>query len=300
MASGRQPSAWLFSGPTGSGKTTLAKIVSLSLQCNHQNKFGNPCSNCLRNQSAFDIVEINAAEASGIEETEQVISGAFYSPRPPSRRRVYLFDEAQKLSAASQSALLKYFEESPRTTVWIICTTEPEKILLTLRRRCVTYTLPGLAPDEIGELVGHLIKVSEQKADAEPLADKLRQFGVLSPGLITMAVEKYLSGESADRAAQVGLETSTDTLRLCRSIISGDWYTTRKILVKANPNEVRAIRASVAGYFRSVLLRAEDDRKARRAAESVDRLAQVSAYEEGLQFSALTAAIFSICRKFQR
>lgn len=298
IASGRLPAAWLFAGPSGVGKTTLAKIVALSLQCRHQKKFGNPCSDCMRNLAAFDIVEINAAEASGIDETEGVISGAFFTPRPPSRYRVYLFDEAQGLSAASQRALLKYFEESPRTTVWMICTTEPEKISLTLRRRCISYNIPGLKQDRVGELVSRLIKNSGQKADAEDLSDRLRRFGVTSPGWITMAVEKYLAGESAEKAAQVGRETATDTLKLCRAAISGDWDVVRGVLAKANPNEARAIRASVAGYFRAVLLRAEEESKARRAAEAVETLAKVSVYEDGLQFSALASALFSICRKF--
>ena len=79
MTSGRVPAAWMFVGGSGAGKTTTARIVALSLQCTHQDIFGNPCADCQSHRSSFDITEINAAEASGVEETEQVIAGAFYN-----------------------------------------------------------------------------------------------------------------------------------------------------------------------------------------------------------------------------
>ena len=83
VASGRMPAAWMLVGGSGTGKTTTARIIALSLQCPHQQEFGIPCDACRKKKSQFDIIEINASEASGIEETEQVIAGAFYNPKAP-------------------------------------------------------------------------------------------------------------------------------------------------------------------------------------------------------------------------
>ena len=297
IESGRIPSAWMLSGATGSGKSTIAKILALSLQCPHQKEFGQPCKICRKNRSQFDIIEINAAEASGIDETEGVITGAFYSPKPPSKYRVYIFDEAHGLSPTSQRALLKYFEESPKTTIWIVCTTDPAKIHPTLRRRCLSYSIPPLDRDGVSSLVQKAIEFSKADKPTEPLVDALCDAGVYSPGLIVMAVEKYLAGEKPRRAAQVLLDSSIDTLAVCRAVINGSWDTVQGIMLKASPEDARAVRASVAGYLKAVLLKSEDGSKAKKAARAIKELSSVS-WEDGVQLAATCAALWKICQYF--
>src|SRR6185503_10000650 len=147
-APGRMPRAWMFIGQSGSGKTTIARILATSLNCTH-NEFGDPCSLCLKNSSKFQIHEINAGDISGVDDIREIAVGSQYAPISPTRRRVYILDEAQRISSAAQNLLLKYFEEAPRTTVWIVCTTEPDKILRTLRRRCMVYTMQAWRPTAV-------------------------------------------------------------------------------------------------------------------------------------------------------
>jgi hypothetical protein len=298
VQSGRMPAAWLFSGASGCGKTTTARILALSLQCTHQEVFGVPCADCIKQRHNFDIVEINAAEASGVEETEAVITGAFYNPKPPSTHRVYIFDESQNLSKASQSALLKYFEDSPPTTVWIICTTEPQKILKTLRRRCMTYAIPDLGIKGTTNLVQRAIDSVNGKKPVEPLVEALLEANVSSPGFIMMAVEKYLAGEEPEKAAQVGLDSSIDTLRVCRSVVKGDWEDVRQVLFAASPDDARAVRASVGGYLKAILLNSTGGQKAKLAADGIRELSACSVYEEGLQLSGTIAAMYRLCQWF--
>jgi len=294
----RPPSAWMFIGESGAGKTTVARILATSLQCKHQSEFGSPCDPCRKGRAKFDVVEVNAAEASGVSEVESVITGAYYTPKPPSQYRVYIFDECQNLSKAAQSCLLKYTEDSPKSTVWIFCTTAPGSILRTLRRRCLTYTIPSLGMKGVEALVKRTIEHAKEKKTSEPLVEALLEAGVTSPGFIVLAVEKYLAGESPEKAAQVGLDSSLDTLRVCRAVVKGDWESVRQALFAANPEDGRALRASMGGYLKSMLLDQPQGKTARIVAEGIKELGQLNSFEDGLQLASTISALYRLCNHF--
>ena len=298
IKSGRVPAAWMFVGESGSGKTTTARILALSLQCTHQTEFGNPCDACQKGRSKFDILEINASENSGVSEVESTIVGAFYTPKPPSKYRVYIFDEAQMLSSQAQNALLKYFEDSPKSTVWIICTTEPQKIKRTLRRRCLNYTIPSLGIKGVGALVKSALTHTKSDLPDEPLIEALLEAGISSPGFVVMAVEKYLAGETAEKSAQVGFDSAIDTLRVCRAVVKGDWDTVRAIMASANPEDARAIRQSLGGYLKAILLDSEPGKQASKVEQAIGELMKLTMVEDGLQLSATTAVVYRVCRMF--
>jgi MoxR-like ATPase len=208
----RKPKAWMFSGPSGCGKTTIARILACSLQCTHQKKFGAPCKDCLKNK--YGIREINAAEFSVVEDTKLIVKySGLGNLLSAGRCNIYMWDEAQRLSEPSQAVLLKYFEDSPRTTVWIICTTEPKKILPALRRRCVTFNIEGISEDRIEKFVRRAIEFTGIKKRATPIVDALKRAHVTSPGFILPAVKKYLAGVKPELAAQQAREDSADDER---------------------------------------------------------------------------------------
>src|SRR5579864_9038317 len=123
IAAGRTVKAWMFTGPRGTGKTTISRVLALSLQCKH-GTFGKPCKVCYSQRSAFDIYEINAGKNTGIDAVREALSGEDNYPRT-GEARVYILDELQKASDGAQSLLLKSLEDTPETTVYIICTTAP-------------------------------------------------------------------------------------------------------------------------------------------------------------------------------
>ena len=131
IATGRTSHAYLFIGTRGTGKTTCAKILAKALNCEHPVD-GNPCCACpsclgIENGSIMDVVEIDAASNNGVDNVRQLREEAVFSPVSV-KKRVYIIDEVHMLSTAAFNALLKILEEPPEHLVFILATTELNKV----------------------------------------------------------------------------------------------------------------------------------------------------------------------------
>jgi len=133
--------AYLFNGPRGTGKTSSARILAKSLNClSFDQPTVNPCGTCelcrqITDGNALDIIEIDAASNTGVENIREIIERARFSPSQ-ARWKVYVIDECHMLSTAASNALLKTIEEPPATVVFILATTNPERVLTTIHSRC--------------------------------------------------------------------------------------------------------------------------------------------------------------------
>ena len=142
ITSGRIPHAYLLCGSRGTGKTTTAKVLSRAINClNPEN--GEPCGHCeacrqLENENNLDIVEIDAASNNGVDEIRDLRDKVKYPPTI-GRYKVYIIDEVHMLSIGAFNALLKTLEEPPAHAVFILATTEPQKLPATILSRCQRF-----------------------------------------------------------------------------------------------------------------------------------------------------------------
>jgi len=144
--------AYLFSGTRGTGKTTLAKIFARAINCQHPVN-GNPCNECeicrgIMNQQILDVSEIDAASNNGVDNIRQIIDDSAYASSV-ARYRVYIIDEVHMLSQGAFNALLKTLEEPPENVVFILATTEPHKLPVTILSRCQRYEFKRISREGI-------------------------------------------------------------------------------------------------------------------------------------------------------
>jgi len=137
VANSREGHAYLFSGPRGTGKTTTARILAKVLNC-EKPLDGEPCCECgsclaVQEGNSFDVIELDAASNNGVEDIREIIAAA--SLGSPGRHKVYILDEVHMLSKGASAALLKTLEEPPSHVVFVLATTDPEKVAETIRSR---------------------------------------------------------------------------------------------------------------------------------------------------------------------
>lgn len=156
--------AFLFTGTRGVGKTTIARILAKSLNC-ETGVSAEPCGECGTcqdiDQGRFvDLLEIDAASRTKVDDTREILDNVQYAPSR-GRYKVYLIDEVHMLSLSSFNALLKTLEEPPPHVKFVLATTDPHKIPVTILSRCLRFNLRRLRPQEIGEYLQHMLD-SEQ------------------------------------------------------------------------------------------------------------------------------------------
>jgi DNA polymerase-3 subunit gamma/tau len=294
------PSGYMFTGPKGSGKTTAARIIAVSLQCTHQKKFGIPCKACWNSYSEYPIYEINCGQIRGVEDLEQFISNADYEIIGKGKRRVYILDEAHRLSGHAQDTLLIPTEKNNKN-VWIICSTKEDKIAETLRSRFQVYSIATLNAENVNILVRTLLERHESELSVDDLADALVDNGIFSARLIANAVDKYVGGASAEEAAYVDGVATIDGKALIRAIIKGDWPDVTVLLKKTSVGDVRQLRGSIIGYLRAILLDSTElDARTNAVAEGIKRLTYINMSEEHNQLAALSAELYTLCTLFSK
>ena len=173
LESGRLHHAYLFSGTRGVGKTTIARILAKALNC-ETGVTATPCGKCsacreIDEGRFIDLIEVDAASKTKVDDTRDLLDNVQYAPAR-GRFKVYLIDEVHMLSKSSFNALLKTLEEPPPHVKFLLATTEPQKLPVTVLSRCLQFNLTRLTPRLIQDRLAKICKAEEIDADAAALA----------------------------------------------------------------------------------------------------------------------------------
>ena len=267
LRSGRIAPAYLFSGPRGTGKTSSARILARSLNClASEGPTPDPCGRCelcrsIASSTALDIIEIDAASNTGVDNIRELIERSRFAP-VQARWKVYVVDECHMLSTAAFNALLKTLEEPPPRVVFVLATTDPQRVLPTILSRCQRFDfrriplaalethLGWIAKQEKITITPEALHLVAQRAqgglrDAESLLDQL---SLLPPPIEAAAVWDLL-----------GAVPEEELLTLAEAMAGGDPLavveSTRHLLERGR--EPNAVLQGVVGLLRDLLLAGE-------------------------------------------
>ena len=209
VANNKTTHAYLFCGSRGTGKTTCAKILSKAVNCEHPIN-GNPCNSCpsclaVDSGTATDVYEMDAASNNGVDNIRDIRDEVLYTPSEL-KNRVYIIDEVHMLSPSAFNALLKTLEEPPENVIFILATTETQKIPATILSRCQRFDFRRIPTKTISDRLMYIAKEEGLKVeeDAAFLIAKLAQGGMRD----AISMLELCSGEHEEITTEVVIETT--------------------------------------------------------------------------------------------
>lgn len=246
--------AYLFTGPSGTGKTTLARITASLLGCDGT------------------LMEIDGATYTGIDAMRRVQEAVQYRPIGPVDRSGVLLDEAHRLSPQAWDSLLKSIEEPPPHVVWMLCTTNPTKVPTTVKSRCRPITLSEVSPEPLRQLCARIC--AAEGIELPPDVDRLlvrEAYGSARQLLVNLEVCRSISTKKEAEKVLRSAQESEAALELCRFLVKpGSWGAAMAIVKQLEGESPEGVRIRVAAYFTKVALNSDNEAKGMDALQVLD------------------------------
>lgn len=244
LISGKRPipHAMLFIGPSGCGKTTCARILAKALQCEDS------------------VVELDAGQDNGIAVMREIAQQAKSKGFVGSGRKMFILDEFHRATVDAQNAILKILEDTPKHAYFVICTTDPQRLIKTILTRCVTYQVESI-PER--SLVGLMQEICEKEGVEVP-KEVLKKIAKQADGSGRMALvnlERVMGRhpDDMDKDIVAVQQSEEDTKSLCQCLLRrAPWKECAQLLKKLDKTEPETVRRMVLGYMNAVLLSGKD------------------------------------------
>ena len=265
VSEGRVAHAYLFAGPRGTGKTTTARILAKALNCDNRAPNGSPdnvCESCIAitEGSSLDVMELDAASHNSVEDIRDMRLSVTTVASSANARRVYILDEAHMLSKAAGNALLKTLEEPPEHVIFVLATTEPYKLLDTIRSRTQRFDFHPVGVEALAAHLGRLADAEGYKADAQALVAVARHSGGSARDALSLLEQVAALGAGTVDVAGVhrtlGMADSEVYTRLADAIAGGDARAALELVAEMSSRgiDLRRFIGEAIGFFRGVFL----------------------------------------------
>lgn len=234
--------AFLLTGPSGCGKTTLARIIAKMLNC-----------------SDDDYCEVDSAQFRGIDTIREIRNKMMFKPMT-SRCRVWLIDECHQLSKDAQNAMLKALEDCPKHVYFILATTDPEKLLATIKGRCASFEVQPLDKPEMSDFLKGVARAERKRVPSEVLNQIARDsLGSCRNALQILDKVIDLDPDDMKAAAAQEAEKENQVIELCRALFKLEsWKTTSRILEGLAKEDPIKIQSAIMKYCESVLMSGDE------------------------------------------